>query len=160
MKNWTSLKNKHVKLCFANFSLQYSKFSALSKQSLSSDTNRPNRKTSVLLSLLLWRYWLAVEVGDKCVTKLSSFWCEDRLLCSHSCFFSLSLLHSLHLSVSSSVPCFLSIFTYSSSHLSVHRSPSSAIYCVFRRSLWLFSIICRLYARGLIVVHWITVPKI
>ncbi len=95
MKNWTSLKNKRfafLKLCFANFSLQYSKFSALSNKSLSSDTNRPNRKTSVLLSLLLWRYWLAVEVGDKCVTKLSSFWCEDRLLCSHSCFFSLSLL--------------------------------------------------------------------
>lgn len=47
--------------------------------------------SSVLLSSLLWRYWLAVVVGDKCVTKLSSFWCEDRLLCSHSCFFSLSL---------------------------------------------------------------------
>lgn len=85
-----------------------------------------------------WRCWLAVEVRDKCVTKLPSFWREDRLLCSHSCSLSLSLFYNPSI-------CLWALLYLISLHihkfiflafslLSVQPSSSPAIYCVFLSS--------------------------
>lgn len=119
-----------------------------------------------------WRCWLAVEVRDKCVTKLPSFWREDRLLCSHSCFFSLSLFYTLSQFVWERFYTFF-FFSYSQIHLSGLLSSISQtiilschLLCFSTFFSLLFSIICRFYkicfscVWNHLLVHSITVPNI
>lgn len=108
-----------------------------------------------------WRCWLAVEVRDKCVTKLPSFWREDRLLCSHSCFFSLSLFYTLSQFVWER---FYTLFFFhihkfiflAFSLLSVKPSSSPAIYCVFLLSSLYFSPLSVDFIRSVLAASEIT----